>query len=325
MKTRFLLGVICLLILFPWLATGQAQEKFPSRPIELVIPFDPGGSSDISARIYTDELGRVLKTNITPVNRPGGAAMQGAAYVVRSKKDGYTLLAGSGAALVNGPVLKKKECPYDPLRDLAPLGNFVYTSTVFAVRGDSPFKTLEELKEFALKNPGKIKAGIAGVGNDSHCNLLMFESKNNLKITGIPFKGGGESLAALLGGHVDMGSNTLATFAENIKAGKLRGLCIVAKARDPDFPNIPTANELGYKDINFYSWQGVFAPAGLPQNVMDTLVQGFEKVFTHPEIQKMAVKAQFIPAYMAPEEFRRHIELQIQLVSKLAQEITLFK
>jgi tripartite-type tricarboxylate transporter receptor subunit TctC len=325
MKRHFFLFLIFLPVLFFIGEPGQAEEKYPNRAIELVVPFDPGGSSDIAARIYSDELGRVLNTTITVVNRAGGGGMQGAAYVAKAKKDGYTLLAGSGSAIVNGPILRRKECPYDPLKDLIPLGNFVSASTVFAVRADSPFKTLEDVKEFARKNPGKIKAGIGGVDNDSHFNLMLFESSNKIKITAIPFKGGGESLAAILGGHVDMASNTLSTFAENIKAGKLRALCVVSKTRYPDFPDVPTTMEIGEKDVNLSSWQGVFVTGGVPRNVIDVLVPTFEKIFKNPELQKMAEKAQFRPDYMGPEEYRQFIEMCIQTVDRMAREALLIK
>ncbi len=325
MKGRLLLCLFCLLIAFLFYGIGQAQEKYPNRAIELVVPFDPGGSSDIAARIYSDELGRVLNTTITAVNRAGGGGMQGAAYVAKAKKDGYTLLAGSGAGVVNGPILRKKECPYDPLKDLFPLANFVSTSTVFVVRSDSPFKTLADLKEFARKNPGKIKAGIAGVDNDSHFNLKLFESSNKIKITAIPFKGGGESLASILGGHVDMASNTLSTFSENIKAGKLRALCVVSRTRYPEFPDLPTTLELGEKDVNLSSWQGAFVTGGVPQNVLNVLIPAFEKVFQNPELQKMAEKAQFRPDYMGPEEYRKFIEACIQKVEQMAKEASLIK
>jgi tripartite-type tricarboxylate transporter receptor subunit TctC len=325
MNRGFLLCLMGLVVLCAFYETGQTQDKYPSRSIELVIPFDPGGSSDIAARIYSDELGRTLNTTITAVNRPGGGGMQGAAYVAKAKKDGYTLLAGSGAGLVNGPVLRRKECPYDPSKDFFPLGNFVSTSTVFAVKSDSPFKTLADLKEFARKNPGKIKAGIGGVDNDSHFNLKLFESSNKIKITAIPFKGGGESLAAILGGHVDMASNTLSTFSENIKAGKLRALCVVSKTRYPDFPDVPTTLEIGEKEVNLSSWQGVFVTGGVPQNVINVLVPAFEKIFRNPELQKMAEKAQFRPDYMGPEEYRTFIEMCTQKVEAMAKEANLIK
>ena len=325
MKKTYLVYLVCLLVPLLFCSIGQGQDKYPSRPIELVVPFGAGGSSTIAAQIYSDALAQELKTTVNLVTRPGGGGIQGAAYVARARKDGYTLLAGSGASLVNGPVLNKADCPYDPLKDLFPLANFVEAASVFAVRSDSPFKTLAELKEYARKNPGKLKAGIGGVGNDSHFNLMLFGSSNDLKITSIPFKGGGESLAAILGGHVDMASNTLATFAENMKAGKLRGLCVVSKTRYPDFPDVPTTLEIGEKEVDLGSWQGAFVTGGVPQNVLDVLIPAFAKVFQKPELIKLAEKAQFRPDFMGAEEYRKFIELSIQRVTKLGKEANLIK
>jgi tripartite-type tricarboxylate transporter receptor subunit TctC len=323
MKEWRIYGLVCFLSLSIFCGTGQGQERYPARPIELVVPFAPGGSSDIAARVYSDELGHVLKTTINVVNRAGGGGIQGAAYVARANRDGYTLMAGSGASIVLAPVLKKSETPYDSLKDFIPLGHFVSVPTVFAVKADAPFKTLQELADYARKNPGKIKCGLGGVGNDSHFNLEIFCSKAKIKITGIPFKSGGESVTALLGGHVDMASNTLAALGPHIQGGKLRGLCITAKTRDPDFANIPTTNELGYPDVNFNIWQGAFAPSGIPPSVLNILVPAFKTVFTNADLAKVALKAQFAVEYLGPEDFRKMYEEQIKTAEKIAEEAKL--
>ncbi len=170
MKRYRLFGVICGLTYLIFLGGVYAQEKYPNRRIELVVPFAPGGHADILARIYNEDLARALKVPITIVNRGGGAGIEGTSYVIRAKKDGYTLLAAPGTPLVIMPNISN-EVTYDPLKDLIPLGYFASVPNVFVVKSDSPFKTLDELIEYARKNPGKLKNGVGGIGTEAYFNL----------------------------------------------------------------------------------------------------------------------------------------------------------
>ena len=259
------------IILFTSYGLCLAQEKYPTRPIELVVPFGPGGSADLGARCYSDDLAKILNVTINVVNRAGATGILGTTYVINSKKDGYTLLGTTDTPLLIMPVISK-EATYDPLKDVIPIGRFAHVYSIFAVRSDSPFKTLPELIEYARKNPGKLKNGAAGLGTESQFNLMVLCSKAKIKVTTIPFESGGENLAALLGGHVDMSSSSVASLGKHISAGKLRGLAISSKKRHPDFPNMPTTTELGYPESSFAVWTGVLAPTGVPKQVVDVLV-----------------------------------------------------
>lgn len=303
---------------------SQAQEKYPGHPIELVVPFAPGGNADVIARIYSEELARVLKVPVNVVNRAGGTGIQGTTYVVRAKKDGYTLLGSTGTPLTIMFAISS-EVTYNPLKDLIHLGQIASVPSLFVVKIDSPFKTLDELIEYARKNPGKLKNCAAGLGAESQFNLEILCAHNKIKITTVPFKSGGEALPALLGGHVDMASLSLATLGPQINAGKLRGLAISSKARHPDFPNIPTTAELGHPYVNLRIWSGIFAPVGVPQSVLDVLVPAVEKVFKHPDIVDRATKAGFTMEYKAPEELRKFIESEIKILEKVAQDAGLAK
>ncbi len=322
-KGRFfwsVFGAICLL--FP--GGAGAEAPYPNRPIELVVPVTPGGVSDITVRTYSEELSRILKVPVILVNRAGGAGIQGTTYVLRARKDGYTLLAGSITLLVILPIISK-EANYDPLKDLVPLGHFVSVPNVICVKSDSPFQTLNELVEYARKNPGKLKYGTSGLGSADYFNVEILCSKTNTKMTAIPFKGGGEALISLLGGHVDLTFQTLATNAAQLKAGKLRALAITAKTRDPGFPNIPTTAELGHPYPFLYPWFGAFAAAGLPKPALNTLVPAVEKAFKNPAVVERATKADLMVDYKGPAEFRKFIESQIRVVEKVAQDAKLIK
>ncbi len=322
-KSRFfglVLGMICL----GYLGGVEAQETYPTRAIELVVPFGPGGAASVTARAYSDNLAKMLKVPITVVNRAGGTGIQGTAYVIKSKKDGYTLLAATDTPLMVMPIISK-EVTYDALKDLIPIGHIGYAPAVFAVKSDSPFKTLAELTEFARKNPGKLKNASSGIGTESFFDLQLFCHKENIKIATIPFKSGGEVMVSVLGGHTDLSSSSLPSLAPQLKAGTLRGLAISTRKRHPDFPNIPTTAELGYPEINLSVWMALFAPAGVPRQVIDVLVPAVEKTFKDPEVVQRAVNAGLMVEYLGPEDTRKLLESGIQIIKKLAPEADLIK
>ena len=324
MKKGKLFWLVCGLILFVFYGFCLAQDKYPSRAIELVAPFGAGGTSDVAVRAYSEDLSKLLKVPVNVVNRAGGTGITGTTYVVKSKKDGYTLLGTTGTPLMIMPAISK-DVTYDPLKDLVPIGYFGIVPSVFAVRTDSPFKTLKELIEYARQNPGKLKSGSGGVGTESNFNLGILSNKEKIKITTIPFQSGAETLAALLGGHLDMSSNTLASLGSQFKAGKLRGLGIAMKKRHPDYPDIPTLIESGHPEANFSTWFALFAPAGVPNQVVDVLVPAIEKVFNNPEVIQRAAKIGIQVDYMGPAELRTHMENQMKVAETVARESNLQK
>lgn len=323
-KQKPILILFILGIYFIFASFSYAQDKYPSRAIELVVPFSPGGTADVAARTYSDVLGKNLKVTVNVVNRAGGTGIQGTTYVIRSKKDGYTLLGTTDTPLMIMPVINK-EVTYDPLKDVIPIGHLGYAPGLIAVKSDSPFKTLRELVEYARQNPGKLKNSSAGIGTESFFNLQILCSKEKIKIPTIPFKSGGEAMVSLLGGHTDLTSSSLASLKPQLKAGTIRGLAIFTKTRHPEFSNIPTAHELGYPEIILNVWSAVFAPAGVPNDVLDVLVPTVEKTFKDPEVIQRATNAGLIVEYLGPEETRKLLETGFNIVKKLAPEAGLIK
>ena len=316
--------MISVLILLVFLGAALAQDKYPTRAIELVVASAPGGSPDVGARSYSDNLSKLLGVPVNVVNRAGGTGIQGTTYVVRSKKDGYTLLGTADTPLVVMPVISR-EVTYDPLKDVIPIGYFGYAPPIFAVRSDSPFKTLAELIDYARKNPGKLKNAATGVGSEARFNLELLCHKENIKISSIPFSSGGESVAALLGGHTDMSSSSLASLSPQLRAGTIRGLAISMKTRHPDFPDIPTTAELNYPDVNFVVWLAIFAPAGVPKHVIDVLVPAVEKTFKSPEVIQRGTDAGLIIDYMGPDETKKLMESGLKIVRQVAAGAGLIK
>ena len=322
-KERIFCLVFCL-TLFVFLGMGLAQEKYPSRPIDLVAPTVPGGSSDVMARMYSEELSQALKVPITVVNKPGGSGSIGTAYVINSKKDGYTLLNTPSSSVIIMPLISK-EVTYDPLKDLVPLGYFASIPSFFAVLPDSPFKTFGELIEYARKNPGKLKDIHAGFGTEDAFNFNIVIAKAKVQIAQIPFQGGGEALPAALGGHGDMVTLSLSTLGTHIKAGRFRALGICSLTRHPDFPNVPTLAEQGYPEANFRNWNGPFAPAGTPKHVIDILVTAAEKALKHPDAVQRAQRLGFEVGYKSPEELRKLMVEQIPIAEKIARDANIYK
>ena len=290
----------------------------------MVVPFGPGGTADIAARSYSDALSKLLKVPITVVNRAGGTGIQGTAYVIKGKKDGYTLLAATDTPLMVMPVISK-EVTYDPLKDVIPLGHLGYAPAVFAVKSDSPFKTLAELVEYARKNPGKLKNASSGIGTESFFNLQLLCHKEKIKIATIPFKSGGETLVSLLGGHTDLSSSSLASLGSQLKAGALRGLAISTSKRHPDFPNIPTTAEAGYPEINLNVWLALYAPTGVPKQVVDVLIPAVEKAFKDPDVVQRAANAGLVVEYQGPGETRKLLESGLAIIKRIAPEADLIK
>jgi len=313
------------LIFLVFLGAAPAQEKYPTRAIELVVPFAPGGTADVGVRAYSDNLSKLLGVPVYVVNRAGGTGIQGTTYVARGKKDGYTVLATTDTPLLVMPVISSKEVTYDPLKDFIPIGYFGYAPSIFAVRSDSPFKTLADLIDFARKNPGKLKNASTGLGAEARFNLELLCHKENIKISSIPFESGGQAVTALLGGHTDMSSNSLASLSPHLKAGKIRGLAISMKTRHPEFPDIPTTGELKYPDVNFVVWLAVFVPTGVPKQVVDTLIPAVEKAFKAPEVIQRGSNAGLIIDYMGPDQTRKLMETGIQVVKRVAAEAGLIK
>ncbi|HUL29041.1 MAG TPA: tripartite tricarboxylate transporter substrate binding protein, partial [Thermodesulfobacteriota bacterium] len=241
--TWFLIGVLFFLYLVFWRQPVQAQT-FPALPIQMIIPLSPGDTVDLAGRAIATEMSKILKTSVFIVNKPGGGGTIGADSVVRSKKDGYTLLfAISGIYYAHA--VNPESVPYNPLTDLDPLCSAVSVPMMMPVLSDSPWKNFGELMTYMKQNPGKVRGSSTGVGSVGFFNFEVIRLETGNAINMIPFKGASPALTALLGGHVETSALTLGLISPHVKAGKLRVL--LTSQRVPEFPDIPTLKQLGYK------------------------------------------------------------------------------
>jgi len=281
--------------------TLQAQP-YPSHPIQLIIPGAAGDAGDIAARLLMEELTKILKTPIVAVNKPGGAAAVGTDFVAKSKKDGYTLLYGISAGTIYSPAVSPNTTPYEPIRDLEPLGFHVFFPCMFSVRSEASWKNFSEVIEYAKKNPGKFRCSTLGVGSINHFQLEIIKSLTNAEMTMIPFKGASPAVTGLLGGHVEATFVALAVSEPHQRSGKLRGILLDRKVAD--LPDIPTLRDLGYMRDLPSPWAGLYGPAGMSEEAKKVLIPAIEQAIKTPELMSKIQKLWFLPSYKPPAEHK---------------------
>jgi tripartite-type tricarboxylate transporter receptor subunit TctC len=298
-------------------------QDYPNQAINVVIPLAPGDAADVTGRTIGEELGKHLRVPVVPINRPGAGATIGTDNVVKAKKDGYTILMTPNAALVSSRILNPETVPYDPLKDLTPLGLVTRTPILIAVRHDAPYKSFGEMVEFAKKNPGKVRVGTIGAGSAGHFAVEIINSLTGAGLTMVPFKGGAPGITALLGGHVEGVAFTLGALSGHLKSGAMRGL--VSSSRFPQLPEIPTLSQLGYGQNFLGVWLAFFAPAGVPAEVTKVLVPAIEKVAKDPAIGSKLAALGIVQDYAPPDKLVAEMREEYRTVEEIAKRTGLVK
>jgi len=311
--------------IIPWMFsvnTVWSQEKgYPSKPIEAVINAAPGGSSDISTRIITEELSRRLKVPFVVINHEGAGGMTGAVKVLKAKPDGYTLLSTGSSSMTCVP-LQSPDPPFDTFKDFIPLCCYGSTPVVFVVHKSSPFKTLEELIRFAKGNPGKLTCGLPNIGREPHLDLELLKKAAAVNIKVIPYKGTGDVIAALLGKHIDMVAQTYIASIPYLKSGETRAMAITQKVANS---GIPTTAETGYPHVNISVLLGFFVSAKTPKTTYEKLIPHLEGVVKDPDIAKKLETSGVLPEYKSPSDFTAELKDNWDSISKIVEEIGLKK
>jgi tripartite-type tricarboxylate transporter receptor subunit TctC len=269
-------------------AVGAVAQDYPVKPIRWVIPYSPGGASDITARTMAPTLGQSLGQQVVVDNRAGGAAIPGFDIVAKAPPDGYTWLLANIAFGANPSLFKK--LPFDVEKDFAPVTKLAVVPLVVAVHPSLPVKTLSDLLALMRKNPGKINYASAGNGGANHLATEVFRLYTKVDIVHVPFKGGGPAVAALVGGQIDMLFATISSSAAHIQAGRLRGLALTYYKRSSALPDIPTLQELGLKDYNVNEWQCLVVTGGTPKAVIDRLQKEAVATLKDPKVKARMVE-----------------------------------
>ncbi|MBB3177944.1 tripartite-type tricarboxylate transporter receptor subunit TctC [Variovorax sp. Sphag1AA] len=300
MKRREILGLAGLL------ATPLVSfaNDYPRMTINLVTPLASGDAADTAARLMAQELSKLLGQAVVVVNRPGAGGSLGTQSVIHAPKDGYTMLYAQNSPLTIRRVTDPDSANYDPLKDLTPLALATRSPSVLVVRKDAPFKTFQEMVEYARKNPGAVRIGNAGPGSVGDVSVQLISAATDSQMISVSYKGAAPAITDLLGGHIDAVILALGAVSAHMRSGSLRGLAISSKF--PEFPDIPTLGQLGFKQEIQGVWFGLFMPAGVPKNVVDTVLPALEKVVRNPDIaaklQPMGIMQEWNPAAKLAEE-----------------------
>jgi tripartite-type tricarboxylate transporter receptor subunit TctC len=259
-------------------------QSYPTRAITVVVPFPPGGPSDVVARIVTDHMGRSLGRLLVIENVAGAGGTLGSARVAASVPDGYTLLAGSMGSHVAAPVLTPN-LKYNPARDFEPVGFTAHSPAVIAARKDFPANDVAQFIAYLRAHGDAVKQAHGGIGSSSHMACLLFTSEVGLKPTLVAYRGTGPAVNDLVGGHVDFLCEQSVSLAEQINAATIRGYVVSSSQRLPALPNIPSAKEVGIKyDMDI--WAGIFAPKGVPGEIVNKLATALDNALDDPVVQK---------------------------------------
>ncbi len=259
-----------------------AHGAYPERPITLIVPFPPGGGTDLSARLIAPYIEKYLggSAKIVVLNKGGAGGDIGAAEIARSKPDGYTI----GFMNVPNTMMKSHERPTSwNVNSFAAIANLVFDPAVLATRSDGKYKTLADVVAEAKRRPGEVSVSSAGAGSNTHLDIIAFEHAAKVKLLHVPFEGGGQSRTALLGGHVELVASALGDVQRFIEQGTIRALAIGSKTRFPLAPGIPTFSEQGFQVVGGSS-RGLVAPKGTPQEYIDLIAQAAEKALKDPEL-----------------------------------------
>ncbi len=320
MSIRLCVVPLLLLVVAAPLAAA-ADEPFPTRPINMVAPFPPGGQADLMARPTAAAMERILKSPVVVVNKTGAAGAVGMSFVANSKPDGYTLLmALSSISIIPEADKLFDRKPAYTMDQLVPVGLISADPTIFVVRADRPWKSVKEFVEDAKKRPEQISYSSSGIYGTLHMAMEMFVHSAGIQLKHVPYSGAAPALTAILGGHVDALASAPAVLLPHIKAGKLRPLAGWGAKRVDALPDLPTFKELGY-DAEFYIWAGLFAPRGMPEPIMKKLRDTVRAAVQDPEFKSAMAKMETPIAYMDAPEFQRFWDKDAKMLADAIKRI----
>lgn len=298
--------------------TAHATEHYPDRPVRIVVTSAPGSGLDTVARIISADMGQVLKQSVIIENKAGAAGIPGTREVLAATPNGYTLGLVSSNHSVN-PSLNNA-LPYDSIDGLTAITLLGYVPLVLAVPEKSPYKTVQDLLKAARKNPDAINYGSSGTGSALHLASVLLETKADITMTHIPYKGGSILTSDLISGQIDLAFLAVPTAYAQIKAGTLRALAVSTKQRMDLLPNIPTLSEAGVNDYEYVPWIGLIAPAGLDKGITDLLRKTVTDVVQLPKMKAQFDAQGFMPVGSSSEAFHELIKNDVELSAKLIKQ-----
>lgn len=299
-------------------ASGSAiAQTFPAKSVRLILPFPPGGPSDILGRALAQKLTEQMGQTVVNDNRPGAGGNLGLELTAKAPPDGHTLVLSS-------PLISLSPSLYSKLnyeqKDLAPVALVALIQNVVLVHPSVPAKNLKDLVQIARANPGKLNYGSGGVGTTTHLAPELFMSMNKIKMVHVPYKGSGLALLGLIGGQIDVLVMAVPAAAAQIEAGKARALAVVSEKRATPLPNVPTAKEAGFENFVVDIWYGILAPAATPQNIIGRLNTEINKALASPDLKEKLLAAGIQPVGGTAEHFAKHIRSETVRYAKVIND-----
>jgi tripartite-type tricarboxylate transporter receptor subunit TctC len=304
MALRLLTLFICTLVFF---VSPAFAQTYPSRTVTVVVPWPPGGPSDIAARPVAKGLSESLGQSFIVDNRGGASGNIGTAYVVKSPPDGHTLLITSSSPIVINPSLYK-EMSFDPSKDLIPITNLLRVPLVLVAHPSVPAKNVKELIALINSQQGKFQYASAGTGTPQHLTGELFRTAAKLDVIHVPYKGSAPAITDVLGGHVPVMFDSMVAILPHIKSGKVKPIAVTSAKRSPQLPDVPTFAESGLPSVESYAWYGFFAPAGTPKEIIAKLNSETLKVMKQPEFQKVLADTGSDLVHDTPENFAAFVK-----------------
>lgn len=297
---------------------ASAQGNYPSKPIQLVLPFPPGGATDVVGRLIGQKLGERLGQTVVVDNRPGGGTIVGASYVAKSAPDGYTLLATSGTTFTVNPAVYPR-LPYDPQKNFEAIGLIGSTGLVLLANRDVPVNNLKEFVAAAKAQPGKYSYGSFGAGTTAHFAGEALLNLTGTKLLHVPYKGSSPAMTDLIGGQIPFSIDTVAAALPQVKAGKIKAIAVTTARRSALLPNVPTVAESGYPGMDASTWIALVAPRGLPPEVHARLEKVLAEVVADPDTRRKLTDNGIEPHYATGKQVSDMIEKEIPQMRAVAQ------
>jgi len=299
-------------------ATVAAAQSYPSRPIRLIVPFPPGGSTDLVARVVGQKLGDAWSQQVVIDNRPGANGMIGSEIVARAAPDGYTIVLGTiGPFAINAGLYKMS---YDIVKDFAPITYSANVANVLVVNPSVPAKDVKELLALARAKPGTLTFGSSGTGGAPHMAVELFRLLAKVNVTHVPYKGGGPAMADLVGGQITGSFASMPSAIPFIKAGKLRALGVSSSKRSPALPDAPTVAEAGVPGFAVLDWQGFFTTAKTPPEIVNKLNAEIRRILAQPDVVERLMAAGVEIQTSTPKEWGDFVKSEVEKWQKVTKE-----
>ncbi|HET9904491.1 MAG TPA: tripartite tricarboxylate transporter substrate binding protein [Xanthobacteraceae bacterium] len=302
---------------------AAAQDKYPSKPTRIIVPYAPGGATDIVSRILGDQLKEIFKQAFVTENKPGAFGILAIEEMARSKPDGYSLMIGNVTTNAITPILHAKKFSIDYAKDVIPVARLVDIPAFVVVSKDLPVKTMQEFVDYAKKNKGKVRYGHVGVGSYPQYDMEVLAKRAGIELVGIPNKAGASGiLKDMATGDIQASFLNVASSAALIKAGQIRPIAVVNPTRLPSYPDVPTMAEVGFPGVGTLAWQAMFAPAGTPKDVLDALIKGIVEALDKPSTKEAFSKQYFnIVPTKSPEEAKKWLADEMANWKKITEEV----